>query len=109
MTTYSLARLMAIPLISLSIGCTKPWHGKYVAPEKNNCFLLQYVDVNGDNTADIKYQALNEEANFQCKFIEETNILYVRELTKEWAFRLSNDTLFEVSNIDPYCYLVKEK
>lgn len=110
---YSLARLMAIPCISASIifisGCQRPWHGKFVAPAQNNCILLQYVDVNGDNTADVKYKALYEEANFECKFNEETSILYISELNKEWAFRLSNDTLFEISNMDPYCFMVKEK
>lgn len=105
------ARLMAIPLISVCmlVGCDKPWQGKFVAPEQNNCFLLQSVEVNGDNTADVKYEALQESANFECVFNEATGILYISELNREWALRLSHDTLFDVSNQDPYCFLVKEK
>lgn len=91
-------------------GCKeKAWEGKFVAPQHNNCYLLEYVKIYPDKTADVKYEALQEEANFESMYDEKDKILYIRELNKEWAFRLSNDTLFEISNLDPYCFLVKEK
>lgn len=98
-------------LIFLTIsGCKKkPWEGKFVAPEGNSCFLLDFVKVYPDNTADVKYEALKHEVNFAANFFPEDSILTIRELNREWFFKYRNDTLFETSNLDPFCILVKEK
>jgi hypothetical protein len=104
--------LTAIPaLISfLFFGCTeKPWQGKFIAPADNQCYLLEYIDIHGDATADVKYEALKESANFEAYFRDKDSMLFIRELNREWAFKLKSDTLFEMSNQDPYCFLVKEK
>jgi len=98
------------PLLVGLNGCKpKPWQGKFVA-SRPNCMLLESVEVHPDETADVKYEALEEVANFAAHFNNDDSLLLIRELNKEWAFKWNgNDTLFEVSNIDPYCYLVKEK
>ena len=92
-------------------GCeAKPWQGTFKAPKGDQCFLLESVKIHGDNTADVKYEALKETANFPVKFFEEDSILVIQELNRQWAFKWNGrDTLFEVSNQDPFCFLVKEK
>lgn len=92
-------------------GCeAKPWQGKFKAPKDNTCFLLESVEIYGDNTADVKYEALKDIANFPTRFQEEDSILIIRELNRQWAFKWTgHDTLFEISNQDPFCFLVKEK
>lgn len=79
-----------------------------MAPPENQCYLLEFVEVHMDNTADVKYEALKDVANFAAYFRTSDSLLNIRELNKDWFFRYRNDTLFEVSNIDPYCFLVKE-
>ena len=111
-TTFSWVRLTAIPvLISLlASGCKDtPWEGKFEAPKENNCYLLEYIDFHPDKTADVKYEAMRESVNFESYFRETDSILFVRELNREWAFKYKSDTLFEMSNQDPYCFLVKVK
>lgn len=98
-------------LLALGLnGCKpKPWQGKFVA-SRDKCMLLDFVEVHADQTADVKYDALEDVANFAASYNSDDSLLLIRELNKEWAFKWNgNDTLFEVSNIDPYCYLVKEK
>ncbi len=105
-------RVILIFSISLLLlpGCKKePWQGKFVAPEGNQCYLLDYVVVHQDNTADVKYEALKDDANFAAYYRESDSILNIREINKDWFFKYRNDTLFEVSNLDPFCFLVKEK
>lgn len=80
-----------------------------MAPPENNCYLVEWINVYPDNTTDVKYEALKDEANFESMFREEDSLLFIRELNREWIFKLSHDTLFEVNNVDPYCFLVKEK
>ena len=65
--------------------------------------------VHADNTADVQYEALKEPANFDAKFNDKDSVLLIRELNREWIFQYRHDTLFEVSNLDPFCFLVKEK
>lgn len=91
-------------------GCgAKPWQGKFVAPHDNQCFLLDFVEIHGDQTADVKYEALKDVANFPTHFREEDSILIIRELNREWAFKWTGgDTLYEISNQDPFCILVRE-
>ena len=91
-------------------GCeTKPWQGKYVAPKGDQCLVLEFVEVHGDETADVKYQALGEVGNFPAYFSEADSLLLVRQLNREWAFKWNgNDTMYEVSNQDLYCFLVRE-
>lgn len=98
-------------LLLFLCGCeAKPWQGKFVAPPGDKCYVLESIDVHGDQTADVKYEALNDFANFPILFREEDSILFVRELNREWAFKWNgNDTLYDVSNQDPYCFLVREK
>lgn len=92
-------------------GCgAKPWQGKFVAPKGDQCYVLEFVEIHGDQTADVKYEALNDIANFPISYREEDSIVFVRELSREWAFKWNgNDTLYDVSNQDPFCVLVREK
>lgn len=107
--TTSIIASFSLILLGLS-GCKKPWMGKYTSPGYDNCMLLEYVEVYADQSADVKYLGLRHEANFSAYFREEDSVLNIRELNKEWFFKWNgNDTLFEVSNIDPYCFLVKSK
>jgi hypothetical protein len=99
----------SLALLGLS-GCKKPWMGKYASPGFNDCMLLEYVEVYPDRSADVKYLGLRHEANFPAYFREEDSVLIILELNKEWFFKWKgNDTLFEISNIDPYCFLVKSE
>lgn len=70
---------------------------------------MEYIEVYPDRTADVKYESLKGPVNFEADFDTLNQVLVIRELNKQWGFKLSNDTLYEVSNIDSFCILVKEK
>ncbi|MBL0911515.1 MAG: hypothetical protein IBJ09_04005 [Bacteroidia bacterium] len=93
----------------LLAACT-PGHyrGKYVAPE-GSCIMLEYIDVKPDLTADLKYISIWEPANFYISFRgEHKDTMEISEQNRTWYFRKSNDTIYEISNNDYMCYLVKE-
>lgn len=89
-------------------SCTpKQFVGKYTERE-NSCILLEYIEVLPDRTVLEKYISIRDEVQFNAKFIGE-DTLVIPEQQRTWYFKLRNDTLFEISNIDYRCYLVKEK
>lgn len=89
-------------------SCTpKQFVGKYTERE-NSCILLEHIEVLPDRTVLEKYISIRDEVQFNAKFIGE-DTLVIPEQQRTWYFKLRNDTLFEISNIDYRCYLVKEK
>lgn len=95
---------------SLLLACT-PGHfkGKYVTPQ-GSCIMLEYIEVKPDLTADLKYVSILEPANFYIGFRgADKDTMEVREPNRTWYFRKSNDTIYEISNNDYMCYLVKEE
>lgn len=96
-------------LFLLMCGCgSKPWQGKFVAPGNSQCHILEFVEVHGDQTADLKYADLGEVGNFPTHYSESDSLLIIRQTNRQWAFKWNgNDTLYEVSGIDLYCFLVR--
>lgn len=93
---------------SILMGCTpKQFVGKYTERD-NSCILLEHIEVLPDRTVLEKYISVRDEVQFNAKFIGE-DTLVIPEQQRTWYFKLRNDTLFEISNIDYRCFLVKEK
>lgn len=86
-------------------SCSKPIHGRYYANEE--CFLLEWMEVYPDNTADLKYRGLSEEFNVPCH-IEDDTVIVVKERNRTWYWVYRHDTLREGSHIDnPGCRMAK--
>jgi len=86
-------------------SCQKPFHGKYLAT--GDCFLLEWIKVYPDHTADIKYRALSEEFNVDCE-IQDDSVVVLKERNRTWYWVYRRDTLREGSHNDnPFCRLIK--
>lgn len=97
-----------IILGSIWVGCTpKQFVGKYTERD-NSCILLEHIEVLPDRTVLEKYISVRDVVQFNAKFIGD-DTLVIPEQQRTWYFKLRNDTLFEISNIDYRCFLVKEK
>jgi hypothetical protein len=91
--------------LCVQLSCSKPIHGRYYANEE--CFLLEWMEVYPDNTADLKYRGLSEEFNVPCH-IEDDTVIVVKERNRTWYWVYRRDTLREGSHIDsPGCRMAK--
>lgn len=99
--------LTAMALLAYLTSCSKPIHGRYYS--NGECFLIEWLEVYPDNTADIKYRALSEEFNVPCE-IQDDTVVIVKERNRTWYWVYRNDTLKEGMHIDyPGCRLVKKR
>lgn len=94
-------------VLAIMSACTpKEFVGKFTERD-NSCILLEHIDVLPDRTVLSKYISIRDEVQFNAKFYGDT--LEIPEQQRTWYFKLVNDTLYEISNIDYRCFLVKEE
>lgn len=100
--TFSIIFLVCVSFMA----CTpKDFVGKF-SERNDSCILLEYVDVLPDRTVLSKYISIRDEVQFNAKFYGDT--LEIPEQQRTWYFKLKNDTLYEISNIDYRCFLVRD-
>ena len=97
--------LSLLTLISLAACTPKPFRGTF-SERDNSCILLEYMKILADRTRDLKYISVYDPVQFNAQFKGDT--LIIPEQKRTWYFKLKNDTLTEISNIDYRCFLVRD-
>lgn len=92
--------LLILLSASLMISCgSKEWSGRY---KNATCSTLEYVELHGDKTMDIKYYSASVSIN-KNMIVEGSKFI-----SDSYIFELKDGKLVEISGLEPNCELVKD-